>query len=180
MNTNLIFSGRLGSGKTQLSQQVAEALGMRWTSFSSIIKIIAGESGIPIQREALQALGEELVANSPESLCRRVLEGAQPVNNQPIIIDGLRHREIYLLLKQLSAPRQLRCIYVDVPEAIRMERLMKRERLTVAEVYRLEQHSTEIQVANVVCQLADYTVTNDEALDATVQNILRWIKTGQF
>ena len=168
MKANLVFSGRIGSGKTQLSKAVASAIGFRWSSFGSTLKNIAGERGLPITRENLQALGEKMVATEPEELCRRVLVEAEPFGAQPIVIDGLRHRHIRDMLQRLLFPQRLLVIYVDVPDVIRLERLRLRDGFTDAEIRSLEEHSTEIQVAVEIRSIADYISDNSGALNATV------------
>jgi dephospho-CoA kinase len=171
MKPNLIFSGRIGSGKTQLSKAVASALGFRWNSFGSTLRTIAVERSLPTTREHLQALGEVMVANESENLCRRVIVEAKPFGSQPIVIDGLRHCHIRDMLQRLMAPQQLLVIYVDVPDAIRLERLRVRDGLTDFEVRKFEEHSTEIQVAAEIRVIADYSADNSGELEVTVAAI---------
>jgi len=171
MKANLVFSGRIGSGKTQVSKAVATALGLRWNSFGATIKNIAVERNLPTARKDLQALGEKLVATEPEDLCRRVLLEAKPSGAQPIVIDGLRHRHIRDMLQRLLAPAALVVVFVDVPDATRLERLRVRDGLTELQVQELEKHSTEMQVAAEIRDLADLFADNSGALEATLANI---------
>jgi dephospho-CoA kinase len=172
MKTNLVFSGRIGSGKTQVSKAVAEALGLPWNSFGATIKNIALERNLPTVRKNLQSLGEHLVASEPEELCRRVLNEAKPSVAQPIVIDGLRHRHIRDLLQRLLAPAPLVVVFVHAPDAIRLERLRVRDGLTDSQVQGFEEHSTEIQVATEIRDIADLIADNSGALAATVTNII--------
>jgi dephospho-CoA kinase len=171
MKSNLVFAGRIGSGKTHVSKAVASALGFRWNSFGSTLKNIAVERGLTINRENLQALGEKMVAGEPEELCRRVLGDAEPAGPQPIVIDGLRHRHIRDMLQQLLAPQQLLVVYIDVPDAIRLERLRVRDGLSEADIQKFEKHSTEIQVAAEIRGMADLVIDNSGPLSETVAAI---------
>ena len=128
-------------------------------------------------RERLQALGEELVEKRPEEFCRRVLDEAEPKGEEAIVIDGLRHKEIHAVLQRLLSPRRLLCVFVDVTEGVRVERLKRRDNVTEDEIHRLEGHSTEVQVAQEMRALANYVVDNSGDLQAAVKNILAWMST---
>jgi len=172
MKANLVFAGRIGCGKTQVSKAVASALGFRWNSFGSTLKNIAGERGLPITRQDLQVLGERMVATEPEELCRRVLVEAKPFGSQPIVIEGLRHRHIREVLLRLLIPQLLVVVYIDLPDDLRLERLRVRDGLTDAEVRKMEEHSTEIQVAAEIRSISDHIVDNSGVLSATVAAII--------
>jgi cytidylate kinase len=158
---NLAFSGSIGSGKTSVSKRVASALGYGWNGFGSTVKRIAAERAIPINREALQSLGADLIANNPEAFCARVVDEARQAKDSPLVIDGLRHAHIRDVLRGLSAPRKLICIYVDVADDIRFNRLAERDGLSVLEIQTIERHSTEIEV--------------NKELPQTVDAILAWL-----
>src|ERR1700720_2787391 len=158
MKENVVFSGRLGRGKTTISRAVAEALQIRWNSFGSVTKKIAQEQGRSIERKSLQDLGEYLVTNSAEEFCRRVLAEAEPLSDASVVIDGLRHSHVYKILRAISRPRQLICVYIDLDDATRLDRLRSRGGLNEEDVRKLESHSTELEVSGPVRQLANFTV----------------------
>jgi dephospho-CoA kinase len=176
MGANFVFCGPLGSGKTNVSKIVAQETGAGWTSFGATLKKIAAERTIPIDREHLQALGEEMVSRMPVGFCRRVFDEAEPQGQRDIVVDGLRHAEIFPILQRLSQPRRLLCIFVDVTDRIRFERIELRDRVTRNQIVKLESHSTEIQVQLGVRRLADFVVDNSGAVETTVGKILLWIK----
>jgi dephospho-CoA kinase len=176
MRTNLVFSGRIGSGKTQVSKAVASAFGLRWNSFGATIKNIAVERDLPTTRKDLQALGETLVATESEELCRRVLLEGKPSGTEPIVIDGLRHRHIRDILQQLLAPAALVVVFVNVSDVICLERLRVRDGLSLSQIQEFEEHSTEIQVASEIRALADLVADNSGTLDLTLASISEFLR----
>lgn len=172
MSTNLIFSGPIGSGKTQVSKAVATTLGLGWTSFGATLKAIAIKQGGPTNRKGLQALGEIMVATKPDELCQRVLAEAKPTETQPVVIDGLRHIEIRDILRRIFWPARLLLIYIDVPEVIRLERLRARDSISNLEIQSEVVHSTEIQVPAEIRSLADLVVDNSGEISVAVSAIV--------
>jgi cytidylate kinase len=175
--TDFVFAGPLGSGKSEVSREVAARLGAGWTSFGSTLRRIAAERATPIERGHLQELGEDLVRSGPEALCERVLAEAKPKGAQRIIIDGLRHTEIMPILRHLLRPHRLLCVYVEAQETVRVERIMLRDKISVAEIETLRLHSTEAQVGVAVRLLADCVVDNSGAIGTAVQAVIDWIET---
>lgn len=180
MNANLAFSGRLGSGKTTVSKLLAERVGARWNSFGNTVKRIARERGIPVEREALQALGAELVSNSPEALCERVISEAEPSSGCGVVLDGLRHTVILKHLRQSLLPSLLIPIFVDVDEAVRLDRIKRRGGLSIEELRRLESHSTEVEVMAALRKSAQLRVDNSGTPANAVEEILIWLRASRL
>jgi dephospho-CoA kinase len=172
MKPNLLFAGRVGSGKTHLSEIIANVLGSRWSSFGKTLKAIAVERGIQTSREHLQALGEQLVSSEPKALCCRVLAEAEPKGTQPIVIDGLRHRHIYDTLQKLLAPQPILIVYVDIRDDVRRGRLKFRDGLTDEQIQKLEEHSTEAEVFSEIRGIANIITDNSGSLEAAVSSVV--------
>jgi len=179
MNPNIVFSGRIGSGKTQVSKAVAAALGYRWNSFGVTLKAIAVDRDLPTTRESLQELGATMVAEAPEELCSRLLVGFKPEGLQSMIIDGLRHQHVYSVLQSLFLPSPLLLVYVDVLDPIRLQRLSLRDSKNIEEIHCLDQHSTEVQVATNIRNLADFVVDNSGQLTSTLSSVLDWLASNK-
>jgi dephospho-CoA kinase len=175
MESDIVFSGRFGSGKTTLAHATAASLGGGYAGFGATIKRIAIEHSLPITRENLQALGEQLVRERAEELCRRVIAERQPNDAARSIIDGLRHKEVYDILRRLSGPKRLLCVFVDIPDDIRIQRIKAREPLSDLQISQIDNHSTEIQVGTVIRSLADISVDNSKSIRAVVDEIVRAI-----
>jgi dephospho-CoA kinase len=134
------------------------------------------EQGGATDRKALQALGEKMVATEPEKLCRRVLAEVRPAGIQPVVIDGLRHKEIWDLLRRIISPARLVLIYIDVPEAVRFERLRVRDGASDVGIQSAEMHSTEIQVAGEIRSRADLIVDNSGEVSGAVSAIVASVR----
>jgi cytidylate kinase len=180
MNVNLVFSGKLGCGKTTVSKLVALRIGARWNSFGSIVKRIASERGLPTGRETLQALGADLVSNSPEAFCRKVISEAEPSSGHGLVVDGLRHITILKQIQQLLLPAPVIPIYVGVNEAVRIDRIKRRGGINIQDLQRLESHSTEIEVMDDLLKSARLLVDNTKTPENTVEQILNWLKANHI
>jgi cytidylate kinase len=180
MNANIIFSGKLGSGKTTVSKLLALRMEARWNSFGATVKRIASERGLPAGREALQALGAELVSNSPEAFCRKVLSEAEPSTGHGLVVDGLRHITILKQLQHLLLPAPVILIYVDVDNVVRLDRLKQRGGINIEDLQRLESHSTEIEVMVALRESAQLRVDNSKTPENAVDQILDWLKANQI
>src|SRR5664280_1247613 len=138
MNKYFAFSGPIGSGKSSVSKLVASRIGAGWIGFGATVKEIAVERRFPIHREGLQILGAELVANERGLFCRRVIDGAMKSNKEVIVIDGLRHPEVLRELRTVVGSDSLLCVYIDAPQALRLERVKVRGGISAEELAELE------------------------------------------
>lgn len=175
MKPHLVFCGMLGSGKSTVSKAVALHLGANWSGFGKIVKKMAEEQGLKIEREQLQAFGEQIVRETPEMFCEKILADASYLNGHAIVLDGLRHASILALLRQKLAPAQLLCVFVDIGEAIRVERVSKRDGLSSERLRQLDMHSTEIEVGKVLRSLSDFVVDNSHAPESAVNAVIVWL-----
>src|SRR5438105_7751741 len=144
MGPDIVFAGKFGSGKTTLARATAEKLGIGYAGFGVTLKHIAAERGIAATRNNLQSLGEQLVRDVPEELCRRVIADRKPASSARMVIDGLRHARIYEILTRLSEPKRLVVVFVTLPNDIRLKRIKAREELTDAQIGEIDAHSTEL------------------------------------
>lgn len=173
---NLIFfSGKLGSGKTEISKRVAQRLSLRWNGFGYTLKRIATERGISISRPNLQELGESLVANDLELFCKRVIDEATGGKNSEIVIDGLRHIAVREHAKTIHADNNVFCIFVEVDENIRQSRIFSRDGISQKELQQLEDHQTERDVADRLRKEANFVADNSRNPDFTVTAVINWL-----
>jgi dephospho-CoA kinase len=175
--TVLAFSGQIKSGKTTVSQAVAEALGCGRASFGDEVRKAVQSMGLPIEREHLQRIGEAFVSTRLEQFCLDVLAQVESNSTSHQIVDGVRHVEAADCLKRLVAPKQFRLIYVDTDESIREHRHLETSP-TKTPLKMYDHHSTEVQVANQLKESADLVVNGLEPLPAIVLRIVSLIESS--
>jgi transcriptional regulator with XRE-family HTH domain/cytidylate kinase len=174
----LAFSGKIGSGKTTLSQQVADALGWRRASFGEYVCTFALSQGLEVSRDVLQELGESLVARGPDDFCKTVLAHFGWNSGEPLVIDGVRHAAVFEALRRLVAPLELRLVYVNVDENTRLKRLQQTDRDVIARLKDVESHSTEREVTDKLPSLASRHVQGDRPAKDIVREIVGWVHQG--
>jgi dephospho-CoA kinase len=167
-DTALALAGKIGSGKSTVAEILASRLGVSRVSFSSVVRRIARQRGLSEERAVLQNLGDELIANGWDSFCAMVLDQAQ---DGPPVIDAIRHTGAVGSLMKLLRPARLVVVYLDVPESIRMERLMARG-LTPEQINAGDSHPNEVELPKVR-RSADLVVMNVGPIDDVVEEVLR-------
>ncbi|MHC2663264.1 AAA family ATPase [Bradyrhizobium diazoefficiens] len=152
----LAVSGGLGSGKSTLTTEVAARLGWARASFGDQVKKVAAENNLDAtDRAVLQNLGQALVLTKLEDFIEETLAQAQGA--EYIVLDGIRHVEVLLMLKQ-KYHEAVRLVHLDVPSDIRQERYIKRENVERRLLARYESDITEAQIARILPQYADLSV----------------------
>jgi cytidylate kinase len=174
----LAFSGKIGSGKTTLSQQVAEALGWRRASFGEYLSTFARSQGLEDSRDVLQELGERLVSRSADDFCRSVLAHFGWNSGEPLVIDGIRHVAIFEALRRIVAPLELRLVFINVDENTRLKRLKQSDRDVIDRLQQIEAHSTEREVVATLPSLASRRVEGDRPAKDVVREIVGWVHQG--
>lgn len=166
------FSGRIGSGKSSVSEALAERLGWRRTSFSEYLRAeLQRRGGDPSSRQALQDLGQSLVEADGEAFCKAVLTagGFQPGCN--FLLDGVRHVDIFRTLTGLALPSSTRLIFLAADDASRHERVAVR-RDGRADFARAEAHQVEADMKDGLPAIADLCVNASQELEVVVGQCL--------
>jgi len=122
----LAFAGRIASGKSTLSMNVARALSWPYVSFGNYVRQVAWSKGLVCSRQVLQNIGATLIDQGWDRFCRAVLSQVDWDPGQPLVIDGIRHVEAIDMLRQLVAPSKLLLVFVAVSELERKGRLRQR------------------------------------------------------
>jgi dephospho-CoA kinase len=171
MSLLLCFSGQIGSGKSSVSEAVAEVLGWRCTGFGGFLRAyIARIGGDPTSREALQELGQQRVDSDPEAFCRDVLESGGFRPGDDLVIDGVRHVDIFCILRQQAVPSSSRLIFLQASDAACIARV--RTRSDHADLGRATGHRVEAQLRDALPEQADAVIDADCAFDEVVGNCL--------
>ena len=149
-------AGPIAAGKSALAKTLADnGFGTR-ASFGGYVRKVADERGVPTERDELQRLGEELLAElGAVEFTERALHG---IVGPDLVIDGVRHVAVSDALAA-RADRYL-LIFVELDDARRQARLEAREGRPV-DLVALDGHSTEREVVLLLSR-ADLVVGGEE------------------
>lgn len=133
----------------------------------------ARRRGTSEEREALQALGEELVAADPEALCKAVLGPSGWRPGQALVVDGIRHADIAERMKRRMQPSDFQHVHLAVAHKTRVNRLGARggDRISFS---RLDSHSTEADVHKGLPERADFVADGSLPLEVIIERVSQW------
>ncbi len=174
-STVVAFSGPIASGKSSLSDALAKSLGCDRVSFGAHVRKRAQSLGKGENRDALQAIGEQLIEQDAEGFCRAVLADAKWEPGKPLIVDGVRHAEVAELLRKLVFPSAFRLVFVKTTREMRLDRLKIRSG-SHQELKKCEKHSTEQQVETALAKLADITLDGNKPVDEIMEQLNGWAR----
>jgi hypothetical protein len=100
-------------------------------------------------------------------------------SGEPVVIDGVRHREVVEALRRVVAPLELRLIFLDVAEEQRRERLVREGEIDPDKMPQIEKHSTEKQVTTVLPDMADLKVSTRGDFRDVVREIVSWVHQAE-
>ena len=163
----LALSWAIGAGKTTLAKELSAALDADLVGFGNEVRRYAKEIGADENdRSVLQKLGQAMVLSDCSGFVRKVL-GRSPRQLQAgsddlnLIVQGIRHIEVFNELKKHIGGRSLHLIDVVTPTSLREERLMDRDKVDRRLVGRYDNDITEAQVARILPQYAHCEVQGD-------------------
>lgn len=169
------FAGGIGSGKSVVSQRVAETLGWPRVGFGDYVRAVARERGLDETRKTLQEVGAELAARDLEDFCYRVVDQAGS-SGQSLIVDGIRHLEVMDAVRRIVWPAAALLIFVDVARDERERRTLERG-ISGMSFEEAEAHSTEAQVRGRVRDAADLVVDGLRPVEVLVAEITQFVQT---
>jgi len=169
------FAGAIGSGKSNTSTAVAEALHWPRVSFGEYVRDEAMRRGLSGTRDVLQSIGASLIDFEIESFCRGVLSQVEWKPGGCLVIDGIRHIEVVHTIQRMVNPSKLLLVFLTKNEDSRKSWVYKRDTINEDQLRVIENHSTETQVQTVLAEIADLKVESDRPMNATVQEITNWV-----
>jgi len=170
----LAFAGGIGSGKSSLGTQIADKVGWPYASFGDYVRGIARERGLDNSREVLQAIGAELMTGDLRQFCSAVIRQSKWVKTGSVVLDGVRHREVLPIIRELTAPARLLLVFVVTPREVRRSRLEQRSRDEPERLDLIEAHSTEVQIP-LLEELADLRVDGTGDIRELVNEVVGWL-----
>lgn len=175
MGVVIVLSGAIGSRRSELADKLAARLHWPRVKFSDYIKERIGEAGDdPEDRLLQQQYGQRLVQNQLKLFVEGVLamnDGWQADGN--LVIDGLRHVEVLLMLKEvLPPPPATRLYYVHVrPDPLKRESGARDRGIQEQDMYRYDQALSEAQMNRILPAYADLEVDASLGIGLNVQDI---------
>jgi dephospho-CoA kinase len=172
------FSGRIGSGKTSITQQLARLLAWPRVGFSDYLRTILASTGEhEPTRETLQNFGQSLVASDPVGFCRSVLSQVNFVGGGNLLLDGVRHVEIQRSIETIVRPSRAVLIYLSATDEIVEQRVQGRG-TGEAELRRAEGHQVEQDLRLSLPQIANYIVDASATTHEVISECLTAIETS--
>jgi len=171
------ITGRIASGKGVAAQYFHEH-GYNYYTLSTEVREEASRRQLPITREQLQYLGNDLrEKEGPDIWMKKIYENQDFSRNS--IIDGLRNPAEIEYLKNLSVKFYL--CSVDAHVWIRYQRVLSRNKLSDPKTYfefvAIDSRDYGIgepswgQQVRLCMQMADSHLLNESKLDAFVSNL---------
>ena len=168
----IALAGRIGSGKSRVSRELAQRLGWLLASFGAYVREEAARRGLDLHsRQVLQDIGEELIVNGLREFCRNVLAASGWEPGVPLVVDGIRQLAALRELAGIVSPMPVTLVFLDVPDKIRRQRLRDRgDEASASEL--VEWHSTEVEVRSALRERADLLIDGSQASAQVVEEIL--------
>jgi len=160
------ISGKIGSGKTEVSKYVSGRYGLRYISTSEMLKSILIANGQSIKRENLQKVGGDLInaIGGRGFMCVLI----QNLPNGDYVIDSIRHLEALRYMRE-RYKEEFILIYVEASSETRFSRKMGQFR-DMEFFNKSEKESTEIEIESIR-KLADYVIGTEEPISAVSMRI---------
>lgn len=173
MSFVLVFSGGIGSDRSKLAASVASALGWSKAKFSDEIKKrieAAGED--PNQRSKLQSFGQDMVQNDLAGFVQAVLDSAGFEPGSSCVVDGLRHIEVLLELKERVEGSTVGYIHVH-EDVTRIEKSAEERGINEQNLFRYNQALSEAQIPRILPAYADIELDAADGLRLNTEKVLR-------
>lgn len=173
----IILSGAIGSRRAELAEKLQDRLHWPRVKFSDYIKQrIQADGDDPEDRALLQEYGQRLVQNHLTGFVEGVLAMAPGWEvDGNLIVDGLRHVEVLLKLRELiDGPNVL---YVHVkPDPLKREPAAQARGLHEQDMYRYDRALSEAQMNRILPAYADLEIDGSLGFGLNIQDIERHLK----
>jgi len=160
------MSGKIGSGKSTISNYFVEKYGYRELSTSDLLKCILASKEIEINRKNLQAIGNDLIITIGGGGFMAVMLAYIPEGNY--IINSIRHMEALRYMRRTYGNR-FRHIFIDASIETRFKRV-KKQFADIEQFKEIDNAQTEIEIDSLK-NLSDYIINNDACFDNCIIQI---------
>ena len=151
---------------------LADALGWSKAGFGDYLKALLLQQGnVAPTREKLQDLGQELVTADPNRFVLNVMKSSGFLPGGNLLLDGIRHVDIYHRVVALAAPSLARLLHLSTDDMHVKERVEKRGD-GLSDLSRAEGHVVESELATSLPSIADLIIDASAPLDDVVMQCL--------
>jgi dephospho-CoA kinase len=178
MSQVLGLVGRIGSGKTAVSEYLQDKYGAKEHRFSQILMDILDRLNLPHERANLQKLGKSLRAELGEDVIVNAFKhDLEKDQSEMLIVDGIRYENEVEMLKEKNGI----LIFVTTSPEVRYERAVKRGEkgeatITFEQFLENEKAETEKHIEKIK-DSADYIIDNSGTLDELYKKVDEIIET---
>ena len=168
------FSGKIGSGKSSISAAFARSRNCRLASFGGFVRYMVEQTGgDPTSRQELQDYGQARVDEDVVAFCDDVLRHAGYKACEDLVIDGIRHVDVFDVLRSLLPDCTVSLIHLELDDGIRQSRIEQRgdDR---SDFPRAERHLVEKDLQDSLPARADLIIDASIPIDAIVQACLEF------
>jgi len=153
----ILTSGKIGSGKTYIAQQLAKKYQYDQASFSSYIRYKCETMGLEHTRENMQNIGYDTVENDLENYIYYMLNCATNKKSDTLVLDGLRHTKVLDFFKN----ENIYVLFVECDEFLRQQQLQTRDGFFDPQS---DMHETEQELSHLK-KLAGTVVKNTDSTE---------------
>jgi hypothetical protein len=175
----IVLSGAIGSRRSELAEKLQQRLHWPRVKFSDYIKQrIEAEGDSPNDRLLQQQYGQRLVQNHLRTFVEGVLAMAPnwQADGGNLIVDGLRHVEVLLVMKELLAD-DFDIFYVHVkPDPLQRESGARERGINEQDMYRYDRALSEAQMNRILPAYADLEVDASLGIGLAIQDIEQHLK----
>ncbi len=176
MSLIVCFSGKIGSGKSSVVKALAERIRWKHAGFGDYLRAeIKKCGGDPTSRETQQGMGQRMVVEDPEGFCAAVLSYGDFRRGDNLLVDGVRHVEIFETLRKITNPEPVKLIFLAVGAEVQRTRIHLRS--DYSDLDRAGAHIVEAGLTKSLPELADVVINADIALDGVVAACLEKINS---
>ncbi len=162
-------TGHIGSGKDTAVEILGEFFEAEKLNISDLVRGLAGQRGVSIEREPLTRFTQEVQAEQgPEYFINMAIEQIKKMNTPVILVSGIRSPENVEVMRK-AFPKDFILIAVEVTQENRFERIRKRasEKDDVSYTEFLQHDAEQERIFGIskAMKLADYHIDNNGSRD---------------
>lgn len=160
--------GRISSGKSTVAKRLAKHYNAEIISFGRYLVNYSKNKGLPVDRKSLQELGDSFIKSDAKGFLSNVMQDQISSSTSAVIIEGIRHKNIFNAIKDQSNTAIF--AFIDVPVEIRHQRYRSRlkesdEPVSMEKFIEIDTHPVEAEIDSLkmLCNIMlESDLTNDD------------------